>query len=293
MSHVTECPICAGTVFNKFLTIQDYSVTRETFDIIRCTSCQFLITSPIPADLDRYYQSSSYVSHATKPKSLIDKIYHLVRRFTLRWKVNLIKKRTTAHPLRVLDYGCGTGDFLTACQAQGWEIAGVEPSAAARAVAAERTRSTIASDLKQLKSDNFHVITLWHVLEHVSDLNGILQQLKDKLTPTGIIFIAVPNHNSNDAKHYQQTWAAYDVPRHLWHFSQDTMHLLLAKHQLKLVSTVPMKLDSFYVSMLSEKYLHGQPSPITMARGLLQGMQSNIKARKKYEYSSLIYIVRK
>lgn len=253
-----------------------------------------LITSPRPPskDLGKYYESDNYISHSNSSKSIFDKVYHISRHLALKWKLSIINTNsTTSTKKTILDYGCGTGEFLNACAANGFEIAGVEPSAAARKQATSKTKIEITDDLKKIES-SFDVITLWHVLEHVEDLNEKISQLKSMLSKSGTMFIAVPNHQSTDAKHYRELWAGYDVPRHLWHFNERSMTTLLQNHGLTLHKIIPMKLDAFYVSMLSEKYRTGKQSLSTMIAGFWNGLKSNLSAGKN-NYSSQIFVIRK
>lgn len=295
MREVLVCPICEGKTFTPFLNCKDYTVSRETFQIIKCRQCQFGVTSPTPDNIGDYYLSDSYISHSKKATTLIDKIYLLARSFTLKWKLKLISNYIPkSADLTLLDYGCGTGEFLKKCSSKGWNICGIEPSAKARKQSSEITQTTIAASLEDMSINNFNIITLWHVLEHIADLNKTIEKLKDKLSNSGTMFIAVPNHRSWDAKHYSEFWAGYDLPRHLWHFSQSNMEALLQKNSLKLICKIPMKLDAYYVSLLSEKYKHHGASTITgLLNAILNGLKSNLRARKNNEYSSLIYIVRK
>ncbi len=251
-----------------------------------------MITSPRPNSnsLSQYYESENYISHTNSAKTLIDYIYKRVRSLTLKWKLNLIK--SYKHKGKLLDYGCGTGEFLNVCQIASWRCKGIEPSPVARRKASNLTKLPISESLNQLGSEKFDVITLWHVLEHVEDLNEKISELKGCLAEGGIILIAVPNHESLDAKKYKSSWAGYDVPRHLWHFNQPTMRSLLIKHGLKLLNTTPMKQDSFYVSLLSEKYQHPKANLLTSTvKAFITGLQSNLEARKSQNYSSLVYIV--
>lgn len=295
MVSVNQCPVCEGKSFLPYLKCIDYTVSHETFQLIRCERCKLVITSPRPApeDLGRYYLSEDYISHAKNSKGLFDKVYKISRLYTLRWKLSLVKEnlRSKEKTNRILDFGCGTGEFLQKCKQNGFHTTGVEPSDIARAHAAELTGGNVYSTLEEA-THNFHVITLWHVLEHVPDLNEKIAQLKGKLEKDGIMFIAVPNHQSYDARTYKERWAGYDVPRHLWHFREATMNQLLNKHGLALEKIIPMKLDAFYVSMLSEKHSRGGSSAGGFIQGFLNGLRSNYLA-KPNEYSSLIYLVRK
>nr|WP_262899600.1 class I SAM-dependent methyltransferase [Chryseosolibacter histidini] len=295
MIAVNQCPVCEGKVFRPYLKCKDHTVSHETFQLIKCENCKLVITSPRPTNeaLGRYYLSDDYVSHAKKSKGLFDKVYKTSRLYTLRWKLNLVKEnlRSKGNSSTILDFGCGTGEFLQTCKQNGFVTTGVEPSDIARAHAAELTAGKVHSTLEEVEG-SFQVITLWHVLEHVPDLNQKIEQLKSKLEKDGIMFIAVPNHQSYDARTYQERWAGYDVPRHLWHFSEPTMSQLLKKHGLTLEKIIPMKLDAFYVSMLSEKHSSGRSSIGGFIQGFVNGFRSNALA-KPNEYSSLIYLVRK
>jgi 2-polyprenyl-3-methyl-5-hydroxy-6-metoxy-1,4-benzoquinol methylase len=290
MPEITACPICGSTQLYELLRTRDYHYTQEEFPLKRCEQCSFIMTSPRPDidDLPRYYSSPEYLSHTEKSNTLIARAYRFVRHFTIRNKEKLVRNYQV--PATLLDFGCGTGDFLGHAQDTGWQVFGVEPSHTARQVAATRMANIFATiDPVPLHSCN--AITLWHVLEHVPDLRKTLDQLTQRLTPDGTIFIAVPNIESADSRHYGITWAGLDVPRHLWHFNRKTMERLLQQHGLKLLRTIPMKLDAYYVSLLSEKYRNKNSAGIgTYVRAMRIGAASNRAARKSGEYSSLIYV---
>lgn len=293
LESVTTCPICKGNNFEPFNQCIDFTTSKEEFIIITCKACHFLITSPRPDSnsIGKYYQSENYISHTNSSKNLIDKLYITVRAFTLQWKLNLIQSHKPNG--KILDYGCGTGEFLNICKTANWGCAGVEPAMAARKKASKLTNLNIAGSLDQIDHSKFDVITLWHVLEHIENLNEKLSELKSCLTEGGIIFIAVPNHESLDAKIYKSYWAGYDVPRHLWHFSQSTMNRLLTSHGLTLLKTIPMKQDSFYVSLLSEKYLNPKANILIHAiKAFAIGLRSNLAAKRNRNYSSLVYIAK-
>jgi 2-polyprenyl-3-methyl-5-hydroxy-6-metoxy-1,4-benzoquinol methylase len=295
MISVTTCPSCGHNSWRKHLRCIDHTVSHETFEITTCTKCALLATSPRPDDekIGTYYQSSDYISHTSKAASTIDRIYLIAREFTLGWKENLVRKHTKAAQ-QILDYGCGTGDFLSYCAQRNWKISGVEPAVSARAIASSKTNVPIHSDIKELSNERYSAITLWHVLEHVPDLNLILTELRSHLAKDGTLFIAVPNHESFDAKYYQSYWAGYDVPRHLWHFNPESMKILLDKNGLQVTQTYPMKLDSFYVSLLSEKYINnGKATLFSLIKAFFLGVTSNLKAITTGKYSSLIYVCKK
>lgn len=290
MIHINICPVCDGTAFTDHLNTQDYTVSQEQFTIQQCKSCGFLITSPRPADEDlgRYYESGAYISHAQRPKTILDRVYWIAREFALRTKYNLIRR---TNPKTMLDYGCGTGAFLSYCQKKGIIVTGVEPSTQARHMASTRIAPRPVHENVTALTGPFDTITLWHVLEHVPDLNATIAHLHSLLHSTGTLIIAVPNVTSWDSTIYGKHWAAYDVPRHLWHFNRDTISQLFQRHKLTLKQVVPMKLDSYYVSLLSEKYKRQQNSTaIGMINAAKNGLISNLNARKTGAYSSLIYI---
>jgi 2-polyprenyl-3-methyl-5-hydroxy-6-metoxy-1,4-benzoquinol methylase len=269
------------------------------FTLIKCIDCELLITSPRPSNtqLDKYYTSPAYTSHISTAKNILDKVYLRARSFTLKWKLSLIEEHAPASQEKTLfDFGCGTGEFLKAAKSNGWLTTGMEPSLFARQQSDPAIRPHVRASIKDVINDNkrFQVITLWHVLEHVEDLNLTLQELKQLLIQSGTIFIAVPNHTSWDAKHYKQHWAGFDVPRHFWHFSMKSMTRLLEKNALTVVKIIPMRLDAFYISLLSEKYQNNeQVSILGMVKAFFKALYSNQRARKSMEYSSLIYVVKK
>lgn len=293
LETISTCPICLGTVFLSKFECVDQTVSKEKFQLLNCCTCTFLITSPRPDQfsIGKYYDSPDYISHSPASSTLQDKIYFKARQYSLSKKRRLIEQHSTRG--NILDVGCGTGEFLKQMQQYKWSATGTEPNSKARSIA-KQNRIEIFNELSEISEQTFQAITLWHVLEHIHDLNGTLEKIKDLLDKDGTIFIAVPNHKSHDAKHYQEYWAAYDVPRHLWHFDQTAMAKLLEKHQLNLIKTAPMKLDSFYVSLLSECYRNPfQAKLIQMLKAFVYGLTSNLKASTSSEYSSLIYVVKK
>ena len=288
--RLEACPVCAKTQLKNFLICKDNTVSQESFVIVECENCGFKFTNPRPDkdSIGKYYESEDYISHSNTSKGLISKAYQTVRSITIGQKVDLVNKHAP-NKGKLLDYGCGTGHFLAACKKDGWQIAGIEPSPVGRQTAHELTGEEIESEgFGQFEDASFDVITLWHVLEHVHDLNGVMNEFVRLLKPEGKLIIAVPNSDSFDAKMYKEYWAAYDVPRHLYHFNQATMKRLLKKHKLQLIESKPMMFDAYYVSMLSEKYKQGRSN---MLKSVVNGLKSNLHAMtNEKNYSSLIYI---
>ena len=290
MISIIECPVCKNTDLQLLTRCIDFTVSHETFTVQLCKNCNLGITTPRPEDdqLGNYYRSEEYVSHSGKTSGGIGFVYKIARIFTLNWKKNLIQKYSKTGS--ILDFGCGTGEFLNSMKNSGWAIDGVEPSDGARAKAQQLTSQKISEKLST--QNQFDVITAWHVVEHVPNLNETVSKLKSHLKRNGIVFIAVPNFESPDAKKYHEHWAAFDVPRHLWHFSKKSMTQILTQNRLKLIDIVPMKLDAYYVSLLSEKYKNNNALTVgTILRALFAGFKSNINARNTNN-SSLIYIAK-
>jgi 2-polyprenyl-3-methyl-5-hydroxy-6-metoxy-1,4-benzoquinol methylase len=274
---------------NIYLTVKDHSVSGETFTLLRDENLDLLKTHPQPAlaDLGRYYESDDYISHTDGKRSLFEKIYHAVKQKALKDKIGLVQRFKPAKG-ELLDIGAGTGDFLVVAKNSQWNITGIEPSEKAKSTATKKGVPFI-SRLEDVPSHSKDVITMWHVLEHVPDVQNQIAELKRILKPDGVVFIAVPNFNSHDAKYYGDYWAAYDVPRHLWHFGKTAIKKLFAEQDMELVNILPMKFDSFYVSLLSEKYKTGE---MKFFSGFWRGLVSNIKGAKKMEYSSHIYVIK-
>jgi 2-polyprenyl-3-methyl-5-hydroxy-6-metoxy-1,4-benzoquinol methylase len=293
MQQIEKCLVCGSNRFEPFLICKDYTVSKEDFNIVSCTGCGFKFTNPRPVDQDlgRYYKSEDYVSHTNTKKGIVNRLYHLVRNYTLGKKLSLVSGFVPRGTM--LDYGCGTGMFLSVCKSSGWEAIGMEPDDGARKIASEqglKVYSDKQSMALAIQDSSLNAITLWHVLEHVTDMDETLSFFKTKLNAKGVLIIAMPNYTSYDAQYYKEFWAAYDVPRHLHHFSQSTVEKLLKPYGFNLVQTKPMKFDSFYVSMLSEKYKTGS---VNLVKAFFKGLQSNSKAKDASGYSSVIYIFKK
>jgi 2-polyprenyl-3-methyl-5-hydroxy-6-metoxy-1,4-benzoquinol methylase len=293
--YYNHCICCGSAAINRVFECKDYTVSNEYFEIWKCNTCTFRFTQNVPDEtaIAFYYRSSEYISHSDTKKGLINRLYHWVRNFTLTTKLNLVREMTGLKHGVLLDVGAGTGAFASTMQQAGWNVTGLEPDETARANALRNYKLQLEelTNLNALDPETFDAITLWHVLEHVHDLHGYLEKFSTVLKPAGRLIIAVPNYTSYDAGLYKQYWAAYDVPRHLYHFSPQSMQVLLDQKGFVVETTLPMWFDSFYVSLLSEKYSHGKESFTNAAR---IGLLSNIKAFfNKKRCSSLIYIARK
>lgn len=277
---------------STFLSLKDHSVSGEEFQLIYNEELDMLETYPQPKaeKLSDYYKSEDYISHTDTKRNLLEFVYHAARQMALKRKLKLINS-FQSESKNLLDIGCGTGDFLATALNSGWEITGIEPDEKARIIANSKTNNAVfkTEELEKLRPNSFDVITLWHVLEHLPNLEKQMLQLKTLLKRNGTLVIAVPNYKSYDAQYYKNFWAAYDVPRHLWHFSRTSISELFRKEHMLLVNTLPMIFDAYYVSLLSEKYKSGYMNPI---KAFWVAWHSNNKARRSKEYSSHIYILK-
>ena len=289
------CPVCSAPRMVKKLEVKDFTVSHQLFDIYECLACTLRFTQGAPdlSSIAVFYQSDAYISHSNTDTGVINKLYHFVRTTTLQRKLRLIEKTTGVQKGSLLDIGAGTGAFVHTAQVAGWHTTGLEPDAAARQRAVDLYGVPLqnTATLFQLPAETFDAITLWHVLEHVHELHAYIEQVKLLLKKNGRALIAVPNYTSYDAGIYKQYWAAYDVPRHLYHFSPAALKKLLEQHGLRLLVVKPMWYDSFYISMLSERYRNGKNN---LVKALWMGLVSNCTALfSPNRCSSLIYIIGK
>jgi len=293
--HYTECPVCHSRSITKILSAKDYTVSNETFDIAECSACTLRFTQDVPGpdEIGPYYKSEHYISHTNTNKGFINRMYQWVRLRTLRRKRKLIEKATGVRKGILLDIGSGIGAFVHEMATHHWQVMGLEPDAEAKKGGKHVYDLDLedSNDIYRLSADQFDAITLWHVLEHVHDLHGYIEQLKRLLKEKGKIFIAVPNCTAKDASIYKEYWAAWDVPRHLYHFSPESMKVLLQNHGLKIEQYKPMWYDSFYISLLSSKYKNGKAHIIP---AFWNGFLSNLNAWGNVKRcSSVIYVVSK
>jgi 2-polyprenyl-3-methyl-5-hydroxy-6-metoxy-1,4-benzoquinol methylase len=293
--NVQQCPVCDEKSFSPFLTCTDFFVSGEQFSIKQCDSCGFKITENIENEenIGRYYQSEEYISHSNTAKGLVNSAYHTVRKYMLGRKRRLVEKATSLKTGQILDVGTGTGFFLNEMKENGWQVTGTERSSDARDFAKKEFNldNLPSEELFTLKDKSFDVITLWHVLEHIHLLNENMETFHRLLNEKGKLIIAVPNHESFDAKHYREFWAAFDVPRHIWHFAPKQMEIVGEKHGFKLSTIQTMPFDSFYVAMLSEKY---KKSKLALFKGIYFGKISWLNSILNPEKcSSVIYVFQK
>jgi 2-polyprenyl-3-methyl-5-hydroxy-6-metoxy-1,4-benzoquinol methylase len=293
MELLSNCPVCNNNKFSEFLQCKDHFLSKETFFILKCENCGLLFTNPRPdkKTIGQYYKSNQYISHSNTRKGIVNRIYHFVRSLNHRTKYKSISKIKSEG--EILDIGCATGEFLAYFKKRGWKITGIEPDSDARKYAQNNYCLDVfpEDEIQSLGEKRFDVITLWHVLEHVPELNRRIQELYRLLKDDGILIIAVPNASSYDANHFGTYWAGYDVPRHLYHFNKEVIGRLFKKHHFICSDILPMKFDSFYISLLSEKYLSGKNKYF---KAINTGIKSNCYARRnENNYSSLIFVLEK
>ena len=293
MENIQNCPVCGSPHSTLKLKAKDYTVSNEMFHIVTCDSCQLIYTNPRPAanEAGPYYNASAYISHSDTNEGIINKLYHAVRKFTLQSKTNWIEleKKGTKE---LLDIGCGNGHFLAAAKERGWHINGLELDLETAARAAKLTGLAISSSLKEIELEKrFQVITLWHVLEHVYEIDTYFEFFKNRLAPNGKLLLALPNAASFDANYFKEHWAAYDVPRHIYHFTPATISALAAKYGFTLKKSRGLIFDSFYISLLSNEYKSGNKR---LLHSFFIGLISNLSAMLgKSNYSSNLYIFEK
>jgi 2-polyprenyl-3-methyl-5-hydroxy-6-metoxy-1,4-benzoquinol methylase len=287
-----NCPLFdKKTVLKNYIKVKDYSNTQEEFTIVSCETTNFLFTNPRPKekDISKYYDFEDYISHSNKKNDFISKLYQVVRSFSIKRKYKLISKLIRSK--KILDIGSGTGEFLGYMKIKRFDTYGVEIAKKARELSIKNHKLNVKSSLSSLDETNFDIITMWHVLEHVYDLDGYMKRIKSLLNDKGVLIVAVPNHKCFDQKFYGKYWAGWDVPLHLWHFDKESMLKLSKKYGFKISSIHPLYFDSFYVSLLSSKYKHNSSK---LVQSFLIGLYSNLIAKfKTGEYSSLIYVLKK
>lgn len=266
-----QCPSCGSNQIEKGETIKDHFYSKEDFQIANCLECGLLFTQnrPDKESIGIYYDSTNYVSHDSSKKSLLTWVYQQARKYMLKKKFQIIRP-FKPELSRILDYGAGDGHFVEYLLQLGKKAEGIEPSEMARHNFEKRNNKKLFAGLNNLEpSQLFQVITLWHVLEHIHDLNPTMELLLSHLESKGIIVIAVPNQKSIDKKEFGANWAAWDVPRHLYHWDEKSLSCFMEKFGLKRIYINQLPLDPFYIGLVSAKY-----ADKNSLVGLYQGLRS-------------------
>lgn len=295
MEYLHHCPLCgAGEGVAPFLNCPDHMLGSGQYSMVQCGSCGLVYTNPRPKeeDLPAYYQSDQYVSHTEHQNSLRERLYFRVQSYMLRHKLLLIKKLHAKGRL-LLDVGCGAGAFGSYMQDSGYQVVGIEPQPLGREKARKKGIQVFEDQEEMHKkvTESFDFISLWHVLEHQPMFMESLEQYHHLLNDKGYLIIAVPQFLSFDAGHYKTHWAAYDLPRHLTHFSEKTLQQAATQKGFQLVKKKGMPFDAYYVSILSENY---KGNSLAFIRGAMVGLWSNILALLNIKpWSSQIFIFQK
>lgn len=295
LERLSKCPLCKSGRFLNFTEITDHAVSKENFILCKCSDCQLVFTNPRPKEekIGLYYDFPEYFSHGDRAKNLTQWVYRVIRTYNISRKIKFIENFEKRGKL--LDYGCGTGEFLKAAKKQRWKVVGIEPNEKARNQANLKLKNKVKPSVKEIKkTSEFDIITLFHVLEHIHDLRKTVRKILNHLKSTGYIIIAIPNYESWDGQKYKKHWAGWDVPRHLYHFNLTAIQNFEKEFDLELKEIKPMKFDSFYVSLLSESYLNKK---ITLVykywNSIISGLKSNTNAKAPGHYSSNIYVFKK
>jgi len=295
MIHYSSCPVCFSSEINLKLNCFDYFKTNDSFPIWTCSICGIDFTQDRPEEdkLEYYYESDNYISHGNSSGGIVNSVYQIVRNFTLNRKRDVVKQASGRIGGSLLDIGSGTGHFAAKMKKEGWNVKGIEINEEARqfSISHFELEAISPTEISHLHNSEFDCITLWHSLEHLSDLNKYIAEIRRLIKPDGVCVIAVPNTDSYDARHYKKFWAAYDVPRHLWHFEPKALRNLLEGRGFKLLDIKPLPIDVFYISILSERY---RKNPVSFFTGLLKGLIFAIQTLfNKKSGSSLVYVFTK
>ena len=292
LEKIESCSICNSKNLAGFLTCKDHNYSNDLFCIEKCKNCGFKFTNPRPKEktVHLYYKSVNYISHTSSKKGILNTVYHIVRNYQHKKKYGFINKLVKAKKRKILDVGSGTGEFIKYFNKMGWDAKGVETDKKARMYSINNNNCIVDETLEETFKYNkkFDIITLWHVLEHVYDVNEYISKLKKLLNKGGYLILGLPNCSSYDANYYKENWYAYDLPIHVSHFTRNDIKNLVDNHDLKLISTRPLIFDAYYISMLSER-----KKGRGFVFGLLNGIISNLKSLKSGQYSSLMYIIKK
>ena len=290
-----KCPLCKSSAIKKRFACIDKFATGEQFDIYECTACGLAFTQDFPneKEIDRYYESPAYISHSNTSKGLVNSVYHIVRKIMLQKKARKVEQLTGLKNGKLLDYGAGTGHFARIMKGRGWNVTAIEKNGKARELALKEFGFEMqpVEALEAIKEKELDVVTMWHVMEHIQEPDNMWRELYRILADTGVAIIAVPNSISYDALKYKEHWAAYDVPRHLWHFTPSTIAQWGERHGFVLDRQYTMPFDGFYISMLSEQY---KGSRLHTIKGFWNGFKGWVAQwHRSSASSSIIYVFRK
>ena len=267
------------------IEVVDHFLTKETFTIKKTLIKGLLKTHPAPSKnkIQLYYRSDKYISHNSTTPGVFFFIYRVIRSFNFWFKYKFVGKKELFS--KTLDFGSGDQYFMEQLQRRNHNVFGIDP-----------LKSNISKQVygsvfdESLDSKNFSCITAWHSLEHVHDLENTITRFHKILDDNGTVIVAVPNYRSFDARLYKSFWAAYDVPRHLWHFDKKSIKKVFSNNGFSFIKSAPLLFDSYYVSLLSERY---KKSIFRVFNSIVVGTVSNIIGFFTKEYSSNIFVFKK
>jgi SAM-dependent methyltransferase len=292
--EVPDCIVCGSGQRHPHLRAPNRFNVGEVFPLVQCSQCGFVYLSPRPSQesIGSHYEDEGYHPHQAEAAGVVDRIYRISRDWNLRYKRWMVESHHRKGAL--LDFGCGTGEFLAEMRANGWQVTGVEPAAQARAVA-EGLGVRASADLEGCDGP-YDVITLWHVLEHVHEAAGQFRRLCELLTPGGILVMALPNIGSVDSRAYGANWVALDAPRHLFHFRPQDVRRFAVARGLTPAGGGVLPLDTPYNVLLSEQ-LAGQVVRGTRLFGLFRAIRVALAASirgaiDRSRSSSPVYVFR-
>ena len=295
MVHHDVCPLCSSEKIALHFSCNDHFISRKDFVIFKCSNCGFLFTQDYPeeSEISAFYESEEYISHSDTSKGFSNKLYRIARTFMLGRKKVLIEKMSGVIKGKILDIGSGTGYFASMMKEAGWQVKGIEINEKARNFSASNFNLEVdpPDRITTYESNSFDCITLWHVLEHFHDPFKYISEIYRLLKPGGVCVVALPNSSSYDAKSYKRFWAAWDVPRHLWHFQPATFRIFSEKSGFILENLKILPLDVFYISLLSERYKgSGMAFFKAMSKASFFAFMSVFNRNRS---SSVVYILRK
>ena len=291
-----KCPICGHNEFEKVYDLDDYKITQETFSLQKCTHCTLIYTvdPPLGDNIGRYYESDDYLEHSNRKNDLFSRMYGWGRDLMFGYKYGILKKLGSEK--KILDIGAGSGYFLNFMRGKGYSVTGIEMSERARNHAKEVHNLDIHPDEmfhNKAFKEKFDIISLWHVMEHLYDLNQVVKRFDELLNPNGHLVIALPNYNALEVEIYKKYWNGWDVPRHLWHFSPQSLKHLMNNHGFEIERMKMMPLDPLFNTLLTNKYRQGN-AVMNVLRMCTVGVMSLISGLFNVEKaSSIIYVIKR
>jgi SAM-dependent methyltransferase len=217
--RVSACPACGGREQRPAFVAKD-PLGPDVFQLVKCEGCGLVFVQPIlaPEHIEQYYAKGYY-----------GRRHPALKDFFMNVRVRQVGPLQGSG--RLLDIGCGSGDFLLACRKRGWTVVGVEQGGAPIMQQAEALGIIVKPPerMHELEAGSFEVVTIWHVLEHLPEPRATLEAVRRLLAPSGRLVVEVPNFGSWQARIGGPDWFHIDVPRHLLHFDRHALEALLER----------------------------------------------------------------